>query len=279
MMRKVLGILLLVTSITTPAFAEREKPFNRVVVIIDSSGTFKNHQPAIEKVRKLLEEMAKRKERRYEVSDDIYIISLDARPEVIWAGKRNHLGQLTKERLSELFRDRMRYIHCTDIATAFNLAVHKLNREPIPSDKWLFVFSDLIDEPEVSSGKCKAPVIPSLPSEKIRWDRLTDTSIGVFWAPDPQIMAWEDALADKRLSIKFYNEAEALNVNLPPPPKAQREMTEEEKAEAKERISGWLEWGKAIGLKLFLGFIIFMGLVILLAFLSRHRSRSHIVNK
>lgn len=260
MKKTLICLFIMAMTFTSFAFAEKQKPFNRVVVIIDSSGTFKDHQyEAIEKVRKLFEDMAERKERRFEAPDQIYIISLDAKPEVIWAGRREHIVQLTKKKLSELFKDRRRYVYCTEIAAAFNLAAHRLNRQPIPTAKWLFVFSDLIDEPVISGRICKVPEKPSLPSEKIKWNMLSDTSISVFWAPDLQIMAWEDAVADKGLSIRFYNEAEA-----------------------RERISEWKELGKDVGSKALRVLVIFVIVVIFLVFLGnyfgRRRFRANVVN-
>lgn len=272
-MRKTLVIMILFASF---AFAESQKPFNRIVVIIDSSGSFKEQQyEAIEKTRKLLEEIAKRRERRYEASDEIYIISLDARPEVIWAGKRTQLEQLTKEKLDELSKKRKKYNQKTYISYAFNLAGYKLNREPIPTDKWLFIFSDLINDPPGSDHK---PKIPSPPPEDIMWDKLTDVKMAAFWVPDQQIMAWENSLADKKISIKFYDEAESLNIKLSPPTKARKEMTEEERKKARERIVRWIRQCKSIGIKLLLGITIFVGFVISLAFAGRYFAHHRLID-
>jgi hypothetical protein len=53
-MRKILSIFLMVMAFA-PAFAEKQKPFNRIVVTIDASSSFKGHQyEAIEKVRGFL---------------------------------------------------------------------------------------------------------------------------------------------------------------------------------------------------------------------------------
>lgn len=231
----IITVMVLMSNIAIAAV--KAKPFNRVVVVIDSSGTFKGYQfEAIDKVKGLLDKMAEQKERRYQVPDEIYIISLDAVPAVIWFGKRPQLEDLTTERLSELFAKRSLYQHCTDVAKAFNLASHKLNREPMPASKYLFVFSDLIDEPPVSRTRCEPPSKPSLPPVDINWNSLADASIGVYWAPDDQIVAWENTLADQGINIKFYNDAEAHNIELPPPPKARFKMSEEERKEKIENI-------------------------------------------
>src|SRR3990172_10154432 len=117
-------ILSFMANITTATV--KPKPFNRVAVVIDSSGTFKGYQfDAIEKVKGLLDKMAEQTERRYQAPDEIYIVSLDALPTVIWFGKRPQLQELTSERLSELFANRSVYSHCTDVAKAFNLAANK----------------------------------------------------------------------------------------------------------------------------------------------------------
>lgn len=247
----------------------KPKPFNRVAVVIDSSGTFKGHQfAAIEKVKGLLDKMAEQTERRYQAPDEIYILSLDALPTVIWFGKRPQLEELTSERLSELFANRSSYSHCTDVAKAFNLASNKLNRDPVPAAKYLFVFSDLIDEPPSSRTKCEPPSRPSLPPVDIHWDSLTDASISVFWAPDDQISAWMSSISDQGLNIKFYNEAEARNMELPPPPKARFKMSEEERKEKLEHLSNGI-WGL---IKWFLKYtLLFIGGLIGLILLSRYR--------
>lgn len=245
MKRVTIAIMILIMSFMADATAAavKPRPFNRVGVVIDSSGTFKGYQfDAIEKVKRLLTKMAEQTEKRYQAPDEVYLISLDALPAVIWFGKRPQLEELTPERLSELFARRRAYSHCTDVAKAFNLVANKLNREPMPAAKYLFVFSDLIDEPPASSTKCEPPSKPSLPPVDINWDSLTDASISVFWAPDDQIQAWEGALSDQGINIKFYNEAEARNIELPPPPKARFKMTEEERKEKVERLSNGL-WG------------------------------------
>jgi len=271
-----MGIVLIAISISTQALAEKQKPFNRVVVIIDSSGTFANHQfKAIQKVNKLLTQMASKREKRYEAQDQVYIITLDARPQIIWAGIRDQLLQLTQNELSELFKDRRKYSYCTDIATAFNLAAYKLNRDPIPAAKWLFVFSDLIDEPAISGTKCKNPEYPSPPSGKIRWDRLTNASIVVFWAQDSQIIEWEEALLDKQLSITFFDEAESLNMKLLPPPKARKKMTDQERKEAKKRLSEGglflLKWAKFLAVGSISLIILTVFVVMVVNYISRRR--------
>jgi len=245
-------------------------------MVIDSSGSFKGHQyEAIKKVGGLLKKIGEKKERRYEAIDEIYIVSLDARSEVIWAGNRQQLDQLTEKLIAELFGKREGCLYATDIAGAFNLAAHKLDREPMPTDKWLFVFSDLIDEPPLPGNKSQPPENPSPPSSQIRWDRLADTSISIFWTPDQQIMVWEDTLTGKGLSLKFYDEAEALNIELAPPPKARKEMTKEERIVAKERIRDGIDIAKAMGIKMLCGLAIFIIAVILLAVAGNYFARHH----
>lgn len=243
-LKKICMTVAVITWLLSPdiVMAVKPKPFNRVVVIIDSSGTFRNHQyEALQKMQGLMEKIAEKKERRYQEPDEIYLISLDSRPEVIWYGKKRQLEQLSKKKLSEILGARRAYSNCTDITKAFNLASQKLNREPFPAAKWLFVFSDLIDEPPVSENDCKAPSRPSFPPESIRWDTLIDgnTSIGVFWAPDDQIQAWETSLSDLGANIRFYNAAEAENAELPVPAKARFKMTEEERVAKIDKIKGF----------------------------------------
>lgn len=271
MKRMMITIMILIMSfmadVTTATV--KPKPFNRVVVVIDSSGTFKGYQfAAIEKAKGLLDKMAEQTERRYQAPDEIYIVSLDALPTVIWFGKRPQLEELTSERLSELFTNRSAYSHCTDVAKAFNLSANKLNREPIPAEKYLFVFSDLIDEPPASRNKCEPPSKPSLPPVDINWDSLMDTSISVFWAPDDQSSAWMSTLSDQGINIKFYNEAEARNIELPPPPKARFKMSDVERKEKLAYLSNGV-WGLIKWLLKYT--LILIGGLIGLILLSRYR--------
>lgn len=262
------------------AEASRPKPFNRVAIIVDASGTFKDHQfAAIKKARILLEEIADKKEKRFEEPDEVYLISLDAKPEVIWYGKRQQLAQLTEEKISYIFRERRVFGNCTDIAKAFNLASHKLNRDPEATSKYLFVFSDLIDEPQTSGTKCKSPGRPSLPPENMDWDALTGTAIGVFWTPDDQIQAWEKALADKGVSIRFYNAAEAENAELPAPRKAHKKMTEDERDEKLAAIKGKGAWAAGVVMGVLKYGVIAILILAALAYYRNRNERKAVVTK
>lgn len=280
-MKKLL-LLVMTTSLLVAhtVLAAKPKPFNRVAVVIDSSGTFTSHQfEAIDKVKKLLDMMAEQREKRYQSPDEIYLISLDSKPDVIWYGQRRQLEQLTPEKLARLFGERRKYRYCTDVAAAFNLASYKLNRDPLPAAKYLLVFSDLIDEPPVSGSTCKLPSKPSLPSDDISWESMADSSIMVFWAPDDQIRAWETSLAAKGVTMKFYNAAEAQNVELQAPPKARFKMTETERQEKLEKIGGAADTAKGLVFSVIkyaaLGFVGLIGL----SYISRRMSRRRMPGK
>lgn len=213
------------------------KPFNRIIFIIDTSSSFADKvDEAVDKGKKLINAIHAQQERRWEIPDEIYIITLDAGPCVIWNGNRPQLEQLKPEKIAELVESRKPYTYATDVVGAFNLAGEKFMRKPEPTGKYLVVFSDLIDEPPLPGGGCKPPKRPSAPHEDIQWGNLQDVSITVFWPSDKEIQAWEKVLAPQNLTIQFFDEAESINQQVKAPLKAQRQQSPEEIEQAKKNL-------------------------------------------
>lgn len=219
--------------------------FNRVVVVIDASGSYQGRQAnAVAKVDSMLSNMAQRRAKRWERDDEVVIVSLDAIPEVIWRGTAHDLKGAPPAVWQRRFRARSDYSKCTDVAGGFQLAARLLNQTPMPTQKYLFVFSDLINEPPTTSpGRCQPPERPSLPPQNIPWDQLADVSIAVFWMPPEQKFAWSKAMAGLGMgeNVALYTASESGEVTLPPPPPAERKVTEAERQENQNRFWAWLQ--------------------------------------
>jgi len=224
------------------AFAKAESnPFNRLVVIVDGSGSYAGRQPsAIEKVQILLEKMAETKLRRWEgTGDEISIISLDAIPEVIWRGNLRQLQEEEAPRWTERFKARQDYARCTDLIAAFRLVAREFERAPEPAGRYLIAFTDLQDEPPTSSPSTCKPAGPAGPPAGFPWDGLRAASVAVFWVPIAQKLAWARAIAGQGgdLQIALYSESESGSVEIIAPPKARRVMTEKEQSSKREQLA------------------------------------------
>ena len=68
-----------------------------------------------------------------------------------------------------------------------------------------------------------------------------------------------------------------MNIELAPPPKARKEMNEEERLAAKKRIQGGIDIAKAMGIKIIWGLAIFIIVIIFIAvagnYFVRHQRR------
>jgi hypothetical protein len=224
------------------AFAEKmNKPFNRIVIEVDASGSYKGRQSeALAKAKVLLDSMARRELTRWEKGDEVVIISLDAIPEVIWQGSPQALGEINPAAWVKRFGGRTDYANCTDIESGFKLAAREFNSEPIPAKKYLFIFSDLIHEPPLASPSiCQKPQSPSLPAKDFSWDQFADVSVSVFWVPPVQKLGWSRIVAENGLSenFKLYSNSESAEVEILPPPVARKQVSELEKREIKENLS------------------------------------------
>lgn len=217
-------------------------PFNRIVVVVDASDSFKQRRlEAIERAQRLVQQLSARKLKRWEAADQVVIISLDAMPEVLWEGDTRALTQSSRGDWISRFKARSDYARCTDVQAALELALSALERAPQPAAKYLIGFSDLIHEPPLQSpSKCKAPTLPSVPGKDFAWDRLADVSVAMFWLPPAQKLAWDRTMKDSGLTtfkLLTNSESSAVEIDLPRPPV--HEVTEQEREQVTEKLSGW----------------------------------------
>jgi hypothetical protein len=216
------------------------KPFNRVVIGVDTSGSYKKRAAeAIVKARSLLDGMAKRRVRRWEASDQIVVISLDAIPEVVWEGTTKELASVDPATWTKRFQGRADYSACTDVERFFALSASKLSAEPAPVEKYLVVFSDLIAEPPLDSPKkCSRPLPAAQVVKAINWDQFSDVSTVVFWMPIAMKHAWLKALADQgaNTGIRLYSESESGGQTLEAPQAAKRKVSVAEREQVKEQV-------------------------------------------
>ncbi len=246
-----------------------ETPFNRVVVMVDASGSYKARQAeAVAKAAVLLQGLAERKHKRWEKADEILIISLDAAPEVIWRGTPAELAATDRNEWIARFRGRSDYAACTDVAAGLNLAARELNAAPAATARYLFAFSDLLDERPVQGVSTCAPP-RATPGDDVAWDMLEQIKIAAFWLPANQKMAWDAAMKAHGLTsyrLLSTSESGVNRIDIPEP--AKHEVTDEERAHSRGVLAGA---AKSIGL--FLASLV--GLIALcaagLAFVARRR--------
>lgn len=271
-----LVVLTAILGITGAQAAEkRVKPFNRVVVLLDASGSFQRRQDeALAKTETLLAGMAAHKAKRWEQADEIKIVSLDAIPETIWEGTPAQLAKMGKADWAERFKARQDYAKCTDVVAGLELAASLFEGEPLPTEKYLFVFSDLIHEPPIGvPTKCQAPKVPSVPGKDFAWDRLADIKLAVFWMPPAQKMAWDRAMKAQGLtSYRLYTTAESAIARVDIPEPAKRKVTDAERQEGRRTLGGLLD-GVLIVAGAGLVLLIVAGLGIAMMMMIRGRRR------
>lgn len=236
--------------------AEKLEPRNDIVVIIDGSGSFRERQAgAIDQTVELLDDIASRQLRRWEgTRDRVTVICLDALPEVLWEGNLRTLKEQSADAWTERFRARSDYAGCTDVGGAFNLAVRYLEADARIVSRYLFVFSDLIDEPPraIAGGRwqCKPPSRPSPPPVNLPWDKLSGVAVNAYWVPTEQKFAWRQAIDENGLSLTFAlhtnSESGVVPVLAPPPAELTPEVKEEQRRDILSRLrhlgSGTLTW-------------------------------------
>ena len=234
-------------------------PFNRIVVLVDASESFKQRRlEAVERTQQLVQQLTARKAKRWEAVDQVVIISLDAIPEILWEGDVRALAQVKRGDWALRFKARSDYARCTDVDAALNLALTALERAPQPAGKYLIGFSDLIHEPPLQSpSKCKPPKLPSVPDKDFAWDRLADVSVAMFWLPPSQKLAWDRSMKENGLTtFKLYtsSESSAVEIDVTKPPV--REFSEKEQ----ERVLGTLGGAVEVGIKS-LAVLVILGVV------------------
>lgn len=256
LLKRVAGSMLIGLAVTACGLEREPAPTNKVVVILDRSGTYqKRLGAAISRVMTLLDALAQTKLRRWDrASDTIVVISLDAMPEVIWRGSLQELKALDRGAWTSRLQGRSDYAQCTDVEAAFRLAAQHLEGDSRVVHKYLFAFSDLIHEPPTASlGICQAPTSPSVPSETFPWDALRDVQTKIFWVPPDQKLAWSRAVAEQGLEkFALYTTSEAATVTLVPPSRPKVIRTDADQQASREHIAGtfwtWVSRIVALGL-------------------------------
>jgi hypothetical protein len=240
-LKRAASALLIGLAVTACGIERAPDQTNKVVVILDRSGTYAHRlDAAMSRVMTLLETMGKTKLKRWDrAADTIALISLDAMPEVVWQGSLRDLHALKQDAWTSRLQSRSDYAQCTDVEAAFRLAAQHLTGDPQIVHKYLFVFSDLVAEPPTGSLRtCQAPAIPSVPSKTFPWEALGDVQTKVFWVPPDQKLAWSRAAAEQGLQDQFvlYTTSEAATVTLDPPARPKVKRTEAERQESQQRM-------------------------------------------
>ena len=239
-------------------------PFNRIVVLLDASGSYQRRQnEAITKTGELLAALATHKNKRWEKADEITIISLDAIPEKIWKGTPQELAKTGKDEWALRFKARTDYARCTDVTAALELAAEIFESKPQPTAKYLFAFTDFVHEPPVGTpDHCRPPKLPSVPDRDFAWEHFADVSFAAFWMPPSQKMAWDRVLREQGLvSYKLYTTAEsAVNTLDIPEPAKRKEISEGERQQNRETLWDWIKAVGGVALGLILLAVLGLGL-------------------
>jgi hypothetical protein len=216
-------------------------PYNQVVILIDASITYQaRRQEAVARAGELLDQISSAKVHRWEsAQDQITIVSLDAVPEDIWSGSLSDLKKMKPEDWTDRFAARRDYDGCTNVGAAFRLAVRHLDGDPNLVIKYLFAFSDLIDEPPTSSiRRCKPAERPSTPPNDMPWEELRGVEVAVFWAPPEQKLAWTRAVEANGLAGSFnvYSTSESAAVRVRTPVRKEVDVTEDKRDAAVSQV-------------------------------------------
>lgn len=248
--------------------AKRVRPFNRIVIMLDSSGSFKaKRMEALDKAVSFINQISAEKAKRWEGQDQVVIISLDGMPEVLWEGTKKGLTSQNVEYWKQRFEARKDYECCTDVEGGLLLAADVLHRDPLPEYMYCFIFSDLINEPPLESAQKCAPVkLPSVPGKDFPWEAFSDVNTEVLWMPVDQKFAWEKAVRAAGLtSFHLHSESESGTFRIETPKKARHVMTEEEMEAGKAKVAGFFHdvgslalyvFGTGIALSSLLGAVI-----------------------
>ena len=224
--------------------AANEHPSNRVVVLVDASLSFRSRsQEAVQATTALLDTMARTRLHRWEVSaDSIAVISLDALPEVIWQGTLRDLKNADPAVWQQRFLARRDFSKCTDVGAGFGLAVRLLQGDPRLVHKYLFAFTDLVDEPPAGSvGTCRPAKRPCPPPVGFPWESLRDVSVSVFWVPADEKLEWHRVVAAKGMDETFhlFSTRESGAAVITPPPTARLTTTETDRQERKNQVGAF----------------------------------------
>jgi hypothetical protein len=269
------GILIAFYLVFGAAFSDaavRQGPVNRVVVVVDCSGSFKaRRMEAIQATTNLLKSMGETKLHRWETGNsEVALIALDAMPEVIWKGDLKKLQKTDRKEWTDRFNARKDLTGCTDVKGALELAAAELQGDPSLVSKYLFVFSDLVHEPPTTSvSRCEKALYG--PSPDLPWGAFEDVSVSVFWVPANIKLTWDRAVKEQGLqAFKLFSTSQSDAEKISPPPKPVRVVTEEERGESRAALinlgTGVITWA---------GYLLagFVALTILMAAGAKFRRR------
>ncbi len=253
----------------------RPAPYNAVVVVLDTSDSFRRPwrqpgldgkipvQEALGVVQRLFQEAAAERQRRTAGKDQYFLVAADGASQLIWSGTREQLSRLTPEALATALDVRRAYAACTDLEAALNEAAVIVHAHP-DAERWVLVFSDLLHEPP--RGSYAACVAPSgEPPAGIRWDELAGARLGFYFVskafPYRPDRHWRAELERRGLRAIFLDAPQTLTagVAVTPPPPARYRVTEGDVRAAQEQLA-WLRtalwrvaWYGAAGGRLVLG--------------------------
>jgi hypothetical protein len=249
------------------------KPANHIAILIDGSKTFERRRgDAVARAQELIGKIAEKPGRRHQGANDmVAVIAIDAMPSVLWRGTLSELRNTDREGWLRRFAARSDYSSCTDVDSAFRLAIEELGPSSPQIHKYVFVFSDLQHEPPTDSlRRCEKPRIGA--ADSFPWSGIEDASVSVLWTPPGQKLAWQRAIDSRGLSKSFlvYVDSESAEIVPAPPPVAKRVVTEQERRQTQDRLASAL----GLGLKIVLGFVLLIVIVIgAVAIAARRRQR------
>lgn len=169
----------------------------RVILLFDVSGSFKKfHEKAWDRIDRDMKRFRRS-------GDDLVIIRLDGKPEIVFDGKMELIKKARTEfsALSQLSNG-----CCTDVSGALNLAAFRLSQAPVPAHKIVWIVSDMIHEPK---GR---PVLP--PEDSINWDGLKGAEVRIYFIPPAQAMTWSAIFQKHGLTAEFFNPAQSENITI-----------------------------------------------------------------
>lgn len=218
-------------------------PFNLVIVVVDASRSFRvpSKAPGIKGkvladealriVQQLFRDTANQKRRRTDGHDLYYIVAADAASQIIWAGTREQLTELTPQELARKFAVREQFANCTDLEAAMNEVAAICRKHSEAAEVFLLTFSDLVHEPPQKNWRTCAPPTGE-PPRAIDWKTLSRAHLGFYFVskefpyrPDAK---WKLELERRGLQADFFDAAQALSagVTLNPPPPAVYKLTQ-----------------------------------------------------
>lgn len=233
---------------TGPGYAAAPQPINKIVVLVDASGSYRARQTeAVTRAVELLTRVAETKLRRWDTgADQIAVVSLDALPEVLWQGTLRDLKAVGAEQWKARFQGRADYANCTDVSEGFRVALRFLEGDPRYTTRYLFAFSDLLHEPPTKSLRaCQKPV--ALPGD-VPWEALEDVQVHALWVPPDQKLIWNRAAQEhSNRQFQLYTPSESDQVTITPPPRAELDPATREERQQETRDQALRGLGAAEG--------------------------------